>query len=216
MDATRCYLVRHCDVENPGRVLYGHLPGFGLSARGVAQAHRLGRALRGTPVGVIVTSPLQRARETAGIVAEHLPGVPVEVAADLREAEFGRYLQGVRYREIAWRRPGWWVHMAWPGLLPFDEPMSVMAARVRRQLERVLAAHREGGGVLVSHGDPIQAYWATSDGRPPWALHRLQCAKGGYLTLDFDGTRLLAKAYHSPDLLERGEAERPTALGGIA
>ncbi len=209
---TRVYLARHCDVENPGHILYGHLPGFGLSAKGVAQAHRLGRALGGSPVGVIVTSPLQRARETAEIIAGYRPGVPIEVAEDLREAEFGRYLQGVTYRDIVWRRPRWWVHMAWPGLLPGDEPMGTMARRLDRQIQRILVEHPGAGGIVISHGDPIQSYWATADRRPPWALHRLQCAKGGYLALDFEGTRLAAKRYRGPEELERAETEQERRL----
>src|SRR2546421_293539 len=43
---TRIYLARHADVENPRRVLYGHLPGFPLSERGRRQAVEMGRRLR--------------------------------------------------------------------------------------------------------------------------------------------------------------------------
>ncbi len=211
---TRCYLVRHCEVENPARVLYGHLPGFPLSAAGVAQAQRLGEFFAATTARVIITSPLERARQTAAIIASHLDGVPVVVSDDLVEAEFARYLQGVPYREILWRRPRWWLHMAWPGLLPGDEPMSSLALRVRRQLNRVLATAPADGGICVSHGDPIQAFWATADRRPPWALHRLQCAKGGLLTLDYlDGT-LVAKAYRAPTSFgaDSGAAAEPAEL----
>jgi len=203
---TRCYLVRHCDVENPGRVIYGHLPGFPLSALGVAQAHQLGAFFAATPVRVILTSPLERARQTAAIIASHLEGVPVAVTTDLVEADFAHYLQGIPYRDIVWRRPRWWVHMAWPGLLPGDEPMSQMAQRVGRQLERVRAEHPGAGGICISHGDPIQAFWATCDHRPPWALHRLQCAKGGLLALDYRGRELRAKTYRAPTAAPAVEA----------
>jgi broad specificity phosphatase PhoE len=56
----RLYLVRHCDVANPHGVLYGYLPGFGLSAKGLAQAESLGQRLAGQPVRMIRTSPLER------------------------------------------------------------------------------------------------------------------------------------------------------------
>src|SRR5205085_9990069 len=55
---TRLYLVRHCDVRNPKGVLYGHLPNFPLSERGVGQAHALGRFFAGRPIRRIYTSPL--------------------------------------------------------------------------------------------------------------------------------------------------------------
>ena len=195
---TRLYLVRHCDVRNPDGVLYGHLPSFGLSPKGVAQAHALSRFLAQTPVRRIFTSPLQRARETAGVIAAALDHVPVEVRDDLTEARFGRYLQGVRARDVPWRRPLWFVHMLVPGLLPQDESVAGMAARVRRPLLDLLREHPGDGGVCISHGDPIQAFWVESEHRPIYALHRLQCAKGGLLELDYEGARLVGLSYRSP------------------
>src|SRR3989442_10228792 len=108
---TRCYLVRHCDVLNPRGVLYGYLPGFPLSEKGVRQAHHLGRYLAATPARRIYTSPLLRARQTADIIASHLEGAQVIETGDLTEARFGVYLQGVRPRDVIWRRPLWLVHM---------------------------------------------------------------------------------------------------------
>ncbi len=198
-----CFLVRHCDVENPERILYGHLPGFGLSARGRRQAGNLGRYLRNFDLAGIYVSPLQRARETAELLARELPtSPPLEVREDLVEAEFGRYLQGTRYRDVPWRKPRWLAHMVFPGLVPGDEAMSAMARRVERIVREGLKHHRGRTFACISHGDPIQAFWATSEGRGPWALHRLQCAKGGLLRLDFQGDRLLTKTYLSPTAIE--------------
>jgi broad specificity phosphatase PhoE len=59
--------------------------------------------------------------------------------------------------------------------------------------------HPGQGGVCVSHGDPIQAFWIRADGRPVWALHRLQCAKGGLLELDYEGERLARTTYRPPE-----------------
>lgn len=75
MARTTLYLVRHGHAA-------GHTPGSGLSAAGRAQAERLGHRLRDVPFTQLHHSPLQRAAETAGIVAAHLPGVPVH-ACDL-------------------------------------------------------------------------------------------------------------------------------------
>ena len=197
---TRVYLVRHCDVENPGRVLYGHLEGFRLSERGVRQAHALGERLASTPVRQIYCSPLERAQQTARIIASHLDNVPVTTTPELVEAAFGRHLQGVRANAgIIWRRPLWLVHMLWPGILPNDETVAEMARRVRAPLLRLVRDHPGQGGVCVSHGDPIQALWVESEGRRPWALHRLQCAKGGMLELDYEGERLVGKTYRPPE-----------------
>ena len=205
---TRLHLVRHCDVANPNGVLYGHLPDFGLSERGVRQAHALGRHLSARPVAQIYTSPLLRARQTADVIGSHLDGVPVAATDDLTEAEFGRHLQGVKPRDVPWRRPLWFIHMAWPGLLPGDESVAKMSARVRRPIMRLLRDHPGEDGVLISHGDPIQAFWVNAQRRPPWALHRLQCAKGGLLELEYAGEALQSITYRSPRSL--GEPESPS------
>ncbi|MGA9776291.1 MAG: histidine phosphatase family protein [Candidatus Dormiibacterota bacterium] len=196
---TTCYLLRHCDVENPRGVIYGHLPGYGLSARGREQARRLGLFLAARDPEAIYCSPLERAVETAELIQQELPArVTFQRSQELIEAEFGRYLQGVRYRQIPWRRPRWLAHMVWPGILPPDESVGAMHARVSSVIESGLRSHAGGAFVCISHGDPIQAYWATLDGRPPWALHRLQCSKGGLLELTFRGAQLLRKVYLSP------------------
>ena len=195
---TRVYLVRHCDVHNPSGVLYGHLPGFHLSAKGVRDAEALGTYLSQSPARRIDTSPLERARETADIIASRVPGIPVVTTDDLIEARFGLYLQGVRPRDIPWRRPLWFVHMLWPGLLKNDESVPQMAQRVRRTVLQLIRDFPGRGGICVSHGDPIQAFWVEADGRPAYALHRLECAKGGLLELDYDGERLINVTYRSP------------------
>jgi len=206
---TRVYLVRHCEVENPQGILYGHLPGFRLSDRGVRQAHALGRRLAGSPVRQVYASPLERAQQTARIIASHLDGAIVTTTPELTEARFGAYLQGVRPRDVPWRRPLWFVHMLWPGLLRRDESVPELAARVRAPVDRLLRDHPGQGGVCVSHGDPIQAFWVEAEGRHPFALHRLQCAKGGMLELEYAGSRLADKHYRRPEEVAASSTDSP-------
>lgn len=208
---TRVFLARHCDVRNPGGVLYGHLPDFPLSDKGVEQAHAMGRYLARTPARTIWASPLLRAQQTAEIVATHLDGATVHTTDDLIEARFGHYLQGIRPQDVPWRRPLWFVHMVWPGLLRRDESVPAMAARVQRPVDRILADHPTDGGICISHGDPIQAFWVQADGRPPYALHRLQCAKGGMLVLDYIDQNLRHLEYWPPERIAAATAAEPEA-----
>ena len=62
---TVVHLVRHGEVENPRRVLYGRIPGFHLSADGRVQAKAAADFLAGRDVTVLRSSPLERALETA-------------------------------------------------------------------------------------------------------------------------------------------------------
>jgi broad specificity phosphatase PhoE len=209
---TRLYLVRHCDVANPNGVLYGYLPGYGLSEKGIAQAESLGHRLAHEPIRVIRTSPLERARQTTAIIAKHLDHPEVIVDDDLVEARFGLYLQGVRYKQIPWRRPLWWVHMVWPGLMRRDETVTGMADRVERSLQRLMDAAAEGTtGICISHGDPIQAFWIRYLGRRPWSLHHLECLKGGMLILDYVDRKLAHVEYVPPQVQEPAADAVPEA-----
>ncbi len=212
--STRVFLARHCDVHNPRGVLYGHLPNFPLSEKGVRQAHALGRRLAATNARQIYTSPLERAVQTAEIISSHIPGSTITRSDDLVEARFGRYLQGIRPPQVPWRRPLWLIHMIWPGLLPNDERVGEMAARVERAIRQLLASNPVDGGICVSHGDPIQAFWVRAQGRPAWALHRLQCAKGGMLELDYVQGTLTSTVYRPPSVGPIEPAESPQSEAG--
>jgi broad specificity phosphatase PhoE len=198
---TRVYLVRHADVENPRRVLYGHLPGFPLSERGRAQAIELGKRLGDRGVARILHSPLERAAETARLIAEQLPEpVPLIPEPALLEAEFGRYLQGVPYWQIPVRRPLWLVHKARRGLLPGDEAIDQLGGRVVGVVHRVAEEHPGEVSLLVSHADPLQAAWLLMDGRPQTEreLYRKAVDRAGLLEVDVEGGRVLAVNYVAP------------------
>ena len=75
-DHTVVHLLRHGEVHNPKRVLYGRLEGFGLSELGHRMAASAVQALAGHPVTAIYASPLQRAQESAAPWAEAF-GLPI-------------------------------------------------------------------------------------------------------------------------------------------
>jgi len=63
------HLLRHGEVYNPDKILYGRMPGFHLSETGRGQASAAGRYLAERPLRAIYASPMERAQETAGIIA---------------------------------------------------------------------------------------------------------------------------------------------------
>jgi broad specificity phosphatase PhoE len=73
MNPTCIHLIRHGEVHNPGKILYGRLPRFRLTPGGRRQAQAAGRFLRGTPVQAIFSSPLLRARQTAEEILAFFP-----------------------------------------------------------------------------------------------------------------------------------------------
>jgi probable phosphoglycerate mutase len=198
---TRVLLIRHADVENPHRVLYGHLPGFPLSARGREQAAELGRRLQPDRPQLIAHSPLERARETAEIIAAQLePRPPLEERAELREAEFSRYLQGVPFLQIPVLRPLWWVHKARRGWLQQDESVGTMAARVLAVADDLARRFPEQTTALVSHADPLQAVWIVLDRRPETdrEMRRKVVQRAGMLSVEYDAGRPSRWTYVAP------------------
>jgi broad specificity phosphatase PhoE len=203
---TRFYLIRHADVENPQKLLYGHLDGFQLSALGRAQAAAVGDALRSAEIRRIVHSPLARAVETAHLINERL-AVPAKLESDpdLREAEFSRYLQGLPYWQIPMRRPLWFVHKAKRGLLPGDEAIDQLGGRVLEVIHELARRHPGETMAVVSHADPLNAAWVLLDQRPhnEREMYRKAVDKAGMLQLDMEGERPVAWEYIPPPAVEK-------------
>ena len=190
--------MRHADVENPHRVLYGYLPGFPLSALGRSQATAVGQSLRNSGLRRIVHSPLDRTRETAQLVNAQLPA-PVTLIPEpaLREAEIGRYLQGVPYWQVPIRRPRWFMHKLRRGSMPGDETIEQLGSRVRGVVQRLGREHPGEVSLCVSHADPILAAWLLFDGRPQTEreLYRKSVQRAGMLELDLDSDRVVSIRY---------------------
>lgn len=205
MARTRVFLIRHADVENPRRLLYGHLDGFQLSALGRAQALAVGDRLRSTDLKRIVHSPLARAVETAELINSRLASPAIlEADPELREAEFSRYLQGVPFWQIPVRRPLWLVHKAKRGLLPGDEAIENLGGRVLSVMKRLAVEHPGETMAIVSHADPLQAAWILLDGRAhnERELYRKVMDRAGVLQVDLDGDKPVAWEYIAPPKVE--------------
>ena len=198
---TTVYLIRHADVENPHRLLYGHLPGFHLSALGRAQAEALGDRLNDAGIRRIVHSPLDRAVETARIVNSRFrePAV-MEVDPQLREADFSRYLQGVPYWQIPVRRPLWFVHKTRRGIVTGDESYDALGGRVLDVVRRLAREHPGEPAAVVSHADPIQAAWGLLDGRAhnEREMYRKAVDRAGTLKIELEGDKPVSWEYMQP------------------
>ena len=166
------FLVRHGEVENPDRVVYADMPGFGLSERGRAEAAAAAEFLGSMEVAAIYASPLQRAQETAWILAERCR-VQVGTREDLTEWLLARRWKGVTWEDLPGVFPGELeAYLAHPTDLPFaEESIAQLGARVAAAAAELAACHDGEPIVLVSHQDPIQAGRLTLRGRPLTELH---------------------------------------------
>lgn len=157
------FLVRHGEVHNPRHVVYADLPGFPLSATGRRQASDAASHL---PHGaVLVTSPLDRAVETAHIIASRL-GSRVVVDDALTEWLLGSRWAGHVWDELHEFFPGELAaYLEHPADLPFSpESLSELAQRVAVTI-RGRCSGSDGPLIFVSHQDPIQAARLSLTGR---------------------------------------------------
>lgn len=193
--------MRHADVENPNKVLYGHLPGFPLSALGRTQAIAVGQSLRDRGIRRILHSPLERAQETAQLVNRQLPApVPLIVEPALIEAAIGRYLQGVPYWQIPVRRPKWVLHKMRRGMLQGDESIEQLGDRICQVVMRVAREYPGEVSLCVSHADPIQAAWVLLEHRAQTEreLYRKPVQRAGMLDIVLDADRVISVTYVAP------------------
>lgn len=194
---TRVHLVRHGQVHNPRRIVYGRLPGWKLSATGRRQAEAVARALGGRNVTALFSSPLERARETSEILARTL-GVPVQVREDLTESALA-----ARWEGLTWLRVWTQHHREWetyrkrPLEMQAAEPLERLARRITDAVRSVAAAHAGEEIVLVSHGDPIKAAVLALTGGDLARLHDEALPTGGRVTVDVaadGGARVVERA----------------------
>jgi probable phosphoglycerate mutase len=178
------HLVRHGEVSNPGNVVYGTLPNFGLSTLGIEQARKVGRYLGPRAVVAIWSSPLERSLRTAEEIAAR-SGVPVRVDPDLTEWNTIDRWRGHTWTEIPAQFPGELeAYLEHPESLDFSvETLADLAERMADVARRLDGEHPHGDVVIVSHQDPIQAARLRLIGSPLSKLHEDKPGHGAVVTL---------------------------------
>ncbi len=166
---TLVLLVRHGLTATTGTVLTGRTPGISLDDRGRAQAAALAARLASVPLDAIVSSPLERCRQTAEIVAAARADGPTAVTDEERvsECKYGDWT-GKRLKELA-RDPLWRVVQAHPSAVRFPgadgESMLDMQHRaVSAVRDWNDALGKDAAYLVCSHGDVIKAVIADSLG----------------------------------------------------
>lgn len=156
-------LVRHGETPTTGKVLPGRAPGLHLSDRGREQAQRVAERLAGLGVDAILTSPLERTRETAA-PAEARTGREAVVDPGLLECDFGDWT-GAELSRLC-RLKAWSTVQRAPSTFRFPggESFPEMQARMVGAVDRVRAVHEGGVVVCFSHADPIKAALAHALG----------------------------------------------------
>ncbi|WP_320774908.1 bifunctional RNase H/acid phosphatase [Streptomyces sp. CRN 30] len=160
-----------------------------LSGAGRHQAERVAAVLaaRGT-IQAVVTSPLARCRETAGIVAARL-GLDVTVEDGLRETDFGAW-EGLTFAEVRARHPedmdAW---LASPDAAPTGggESFAAVTRRTAATRDALTATYAGRTVLLVTHVTPIKTLVRLALGAPPESLFRMELSAASLSAVAYYG-----------------------------
>lgn len=164
-------LVRHGrTTANTAGILAGRTAGVRLDDVGRTQAARTGERLAAVPLAAVVSSPLERCRQTARFVLERQTGTPATpIEKGITECDYGQW-QGRSLRDLA-KEPLWSVVQNQPSaaVFPGGEGLAGMQARAVAAIRQHDAAVAEEHGAnavwaAVSHGDIIKAVLADALG----------------------------------------------------
>ncbi|HEY8874420.1 MAG TPA: histidine phosphatase family protein [Stellaceae bacterium] len=186
------HLLRHGEHGLLGRVLAGRMPGVGLTERGRAEIAAVAERLAGEPIAAIYSSPLQRTRESAEIVAARLQ-LPIEFRDDVIELDFGEWT-GSTFDSIR-ADPRWeaWRTQRSIAAIPGGESMRQVQRRAVDALIDINGRHPHQTVVVVSHGDVIRSALLFALGMPLDSYNSIEISQGGVSTIRIDagGIRVL-------------------------
>lgn len=198
MTTTTVHLVRHGEVHNPERILYGRLPGYRLSDRGEQMAQKVGAHLAEADIALVRSSPMLRAQQTAApIAAPH----DLTVSTDQRLIESGNHFEGHRmgHGEAKLSDPRNWRWFLNPLRPSWGEPYREQVARVVAAVQDARAAAEGREAVLVLHQLPIWVTRRSAEGKPLFHdPRRRQCGLCSVTSLRFDGAALSGVDYAEP------------------
>lgn len=196
--------MRHGEVFNPEKVLYGRLSGYKLSELGLKMADRAAEHFKNSNLSLIVSSPLERAQQTAAPTAR-AHNLKPELNSLIIEAENVFEGKRVSVGDGALRDPRNWWYLRNPIRPSWGEPYNQIADRMRTAIFSARDAAKGKEALLVSHQLPIWVARLAAEGKP--FVHdprKRQCNLASITTFVFDDDNLVEVKYEEPsaDLLK--------------
>jgi len=187
---TRLVLARHGETEWSAAKRHTGRTDVPLTDAGRDQARRLGTALAGRSFRRVLSSPLSRASETAGLAGF---GDRVELDSDLQEWDYGVY-EGRRTVDIAKDEPGWTV---WTRPIRGGESLVELGARADRVIAGLLEPAGGGDILLFSHGHFLRVLGARWIEEPPVVAGRLELWTATISELGWEADRRVIELWNA-------------------
>ena len=213
---TIVHLLRHGEVYNPEGVLYGRRSGFHLSERGRAMAERIAESVGDRNIVHIVSSPLERAQETAAPLAK-VRGLEVQIDERVIESDNDFVGQTFGRGALDVLRPSNLRKLYNPWKPSWGEPYKEMVARMMAAVHDARTAAEGNEAVVVSHQLPIWITRLAAEHRS--FLHdprKRHCTLCSLTSLHFEDDRLVKVSYSEPaaDLIPAKDKKAPFSAGG--
>jgi probable phosphoglycerate mutase len=184
----RLFIVRHGATEYSRDRRFAGSRDMPLTTEGRAQAEAVAQALAGAGIAAVYTSPLERARVCAELIAKP-HGVEPRVEPDVREMSFGEW-EGLTRDELVTRFPtdaaAWRAtpHLVLP---PGGEPLPTVATRVRRVVDRLIATHAGEAVIVVTHAVVTRLIVLAALGMGPDRLWAVDASPAGITEIEYVG-----------------------------
>jgi len=195
---TVVHVLRHGEVHNPSKILYGRLPGYKLSELGRQMATAAAKALAERDVTYVVSSPLERAQETAEPIAAQFK---LTVELDDRLLESVNRFEGKAFGvgDGALRHPRNWWMLRDPFTPSWGEPYKDIAKRMFAAVESARDAARGHEAVCVSHQLPIWTLRRFVEKKRLWHDPRVrQCELASLTSIHFADDTVVKITYEEP------------------
>jgi broad specificity phosphatase PhoE len=199
MPATRIHLVRHGEVDNPNKVLYGRLPNFALSALGRQMAEATAQQLASTGANYtrLVSSPLLRTLQSARPIAEALK---LSVSTENLIIEPTNIFEGKKVGlATVLANPAYLLKLYNPLQPSWGEPYKQIVKRMTEALRRSWDETASGEVVMVSHQLPIWTLHLAASGKLLWHDPRSRrCDLSSITSFEFQNNKLVEVDYRNP------------------
>ncbi|CAB4818386.1 unannotated protein [freshwater metagenome] len=191
------HFVRHGEVHNPEKILYGLQPGWRLSERGIQMAQVVAQWSKNLNLGAIHSSPLQRAQETvAPIIDNH----KLQLTTDKNLIEASNIFEGKKFElgSGVLKHPKSWRYLYNPWRPSWGEPYDQI---INRMLKALFSARDAAGGkdaICVSHQLPIWILRSAVEGRR--LLHdprKRECSLASVTSFELDSDGMVIGVSYS-------------------
>lgn len=195
--------IRHGQTAwNVEHLLPGQLPGVALTDTGRTQAARLAEALQVLPITTVISSPLERAQDTAAYIARSRD-LLVRLDDDLMDTNIGHWA-GQKYDELLKNDPAWKEYVRNPTIAPegietFPQVQQRATAAVERWRQQEAASPYLA---FVAHADVVKLLLAH--------YMKLDVARAGLLSIDNASVSMVElEPEHPPRIVAIGWNPQP-------